>query len=394
MSSFRIARVATVPYFLVHNLGEQIPALVRAGHEVDVVSSGGSDWGDLASMEGVTAVTIEIPRKIAPFSDARALFQLYLHFRRRRYEIVHSNTPKAGLLCALAARAAGVPIRLHTFTGQPWVEMKGLLRWVARTCDRIVVALNTLCYADSPSQRAFLISEGIGGESSLRVLGAGSIAGVDVARWERARTNHRTAATYAALGIPDGALVVVFVGRVTRDKGVVELLLAFKELLARGSDSYLVIVGPLDEGTTDGELRAQLAAVAGNARIRLAGYDPEPERTLAIADLLCLPSYREGFGNVVIEAAVMGVPTVGTSIVGLRDSVQDGVTGILVPAKDSAALAGALGRMLGDAALRSTMGRAARSRALELFDAGRVNALVLQEYERLHALLERGHGRS
>lgn len=391
MSSLRIARVATVPFFLLHHLGAQIRSLVDAGHRVDVVSSGGSDWGDLASIQGVAVVTIEIPRRIAPFSDARALVRLYMLFRRRGYEIVHSTTPKAGLLCALAGRAAGVPIRLHTFTGQHWMEMRGMLRWISRTCDRIIVALNTQCYADSPSQRAYLIAEGIGGADSLRVLGAGSLAGVDVGRWERARETYRNPATYAALGLPVGAQVVVFVGRVTRDKGIAELLKAFRQLLEQGSDSYLVVLGPMDAGA-DPELKAELAGIEGNIRIRLVGYDPHPEKTLAIADLLCLPSYREGFGNVVIEAAAMGVPTVGTAIVGLCDSVEDGVTGLLVPPKDALALAGALRRMLGDADLRRAMGRAGRARALELFDAARVNGLVLEEYERLHALLGGRHG--
>jgi glycosyltransferase involved in cell wall biosynthesis len=391
MSSLRIARVATVPFFLLHHLGAQIRCLVRAGHRVDLVCSRGSDWGDLASIQGVEIATIEIPRKIAPFSDALALFRLYRLFSRRGYEIVHSTTPKAGLLSALAGRAAGVPIRLHTFTGQPWTEMRGPVRWVARTCDRVIIALNTQCYTDSGSQREFLISEGIGTEASLRVLGAGSLAGVDAARWERARQAYRNSATYAALGLPDGVPVTVFVGRVTRDKGVVELLRAFRHLLSRGSGSYLVVIGPMEAGG-DRELLSELAGVEGNERIRLVGYDPEPERTLAIADLLCLPSYREGFGNVVIEAAVMGIPTVGTSIVGLRDSVVDGVTGLLVPPKDWKALAEALARVTGDAALRKRLGEAARARALEHFDAARVNALVLQEYERLHGQLERKHG--
>jgi glycosyltransferase involved in cell wall biosynthesis len=171
----------------------------------------------------------------------------------------------------------------------------------------------------------------------------------------------------------------------------VELLRAFRHLLSQGADSYLLVIGPMEAGG-DTELLAELAGVEGNPRIRLVGYDPEPEKTLAIADLLCLPSYREGFGNVVIEAAVMGIPTVGTSIVGLRDSVVDGVTGLLVPPKDSEALARALARITGDEALRKRLGQAARARALEHFDAARVNNLVLQEYERLHGQMERGRG--
>jgi len=391
MDALRISRVATVPFFFLHHLGEQIRFLVRAGHKVDLICSSGPGCTELARMAGVRLYNIKIPRKIALLADIVALFRLYRLFCRSGCQIMHSTTPKAGLLCAIAARAAGVPVRLHTFTGQPWMEMRGILCWVARGCDRLIIALNTQCYADSRSQKDFLIAEGIGNDKSLRVLGPGSLAGADVHRWERALKEYRQDETWRALGLPKGSPVIVFVGRITRDKGVVELIEAFIGLLAAGVDCFLIVVGPFETGG-DVMLERKLADIRTHSRVRLVGYDSVPEKFLAIADLLCLPSYREGFGNVVIEAAVMGIPAVGTAIVGLSDSIVTGVTGLLVPPKNSQALRDALLLLLRDTDLRKRMGQAARNRAIQQFDAARINELLLREYERHYKLLIQKNG--
>ena len=175
----RICRIATVPFFFVHNLGSQISAIVSAGHAVDLVCSKGPGFEQLERVPGVTLHAIEMKRMIAPVADLHALYQLWRLYRRGGFDIVHSGTPKAGLLSALAGLLAGVPIRLHTFTGQPWTTLSGPVRWLARMSDWLVTHLNTQCYADSASQREFLIAEGLCRAHDVKVLGAGSIAGVD-----------------------------------------------------------------------------------------------------------------------------------------------------------------------------------------------------------------------
>ena len=377
----RICRVATVPFFFLHHLGGQIRFIADAGHEVDLICSRGPGFEELAKIPGIRIHAIEIPRRISPLLDAIALIRLFHLFRRRGYDIVHSTTPKAGLLSALAGRLAGVPVRMHTFTGQPWAELSGIIRWLAVTSDRVVTRLNTQCYADSGSQQKFLVNEGICTSDRVLVLGAGSLAGVDIKKTEQTKALFRSAAVRKTLAIPDEIPVIAFVGRVTRDKGIVELIQAFEHILAAGVDCFLIIVGPFETGG-DAALEKELTQVRHHPKIRLIGYDATPGKYLAIADLLCLPSYREGFGNVVIESAVMGIPTVGTSIIGLADSVVDGVTGLLVQPKDSRALADALVLLLRDKGRRTRMGLAARERAIQLFDAARVNESVLHEYER------------
>lgn len=381
----RICRVATVPFMFLHHLDSQIAATVAAGHEVHLVSSPSSGFRDGIQddlqLNGVHFHAIEIPRKVSPLADLRALIALYRFFRRWRFDVVHSITSKAGLLCAIAAMTAGVPIRLHTFIGQPWAGSSGPIRWASKASDRLIVRLNTQCYADSDSQRAFMVAEGIARSGRITTLGAGSIAGVDLSRFEASRFDRRLIKT--DLAIPDDAQVIVFVGRINREKGIVELVTAFNLLTQKGFDNaFLLVIGPFE---SDSHTLPQATKVdlKQHPRIRTLGYIDTPEKYLAAADLLCLPSYREGFGSVVIEAAAMGVPTVATRVVGLVDAVVEDVTGLLAPPRDAYALADALARLLGNSQLRQNLGAAARDRARALFDSAAVNRLVLDEYKYL-----------
>ncbi|HKB60706.1 MAG TPA: glycosyltransferase family 4 protein [Gallionellaceae bacterium] len=375
----KIARIATVPFFLYSHLREQIAATAAAGHEIVLISSAGPETEWLRTIPGVRFTEIDIPRKIAPLRDLRALWRLFLFFRRERFDIVHSTTPKAGMLCAVAGWLARVPIRLHTFTGQAWVELGGMARLLAKGGDWLTAHLDTQCYADSFSQRDFIVSEAVGTAKHIHVLRAGSLAGVDLARFDLDRWAGGRVALRRALNIPEGAKVIAFVGRLTRDKGMGELMAAFNQVSAQ-LPCVLLLIGPNE--TADGSL-SHAAGQGQDENVRLVGYTPEPERYLAISDLLCLPSYREGFGNVVIEAAAMGVPSVGTDIVGLRDAIVNGETGVLVPPRDVASLAEAMLALLTDDARRRTMGERARQRAVSAYDAATVNAAVLAEYRRL-----------
>jgi glycosyltransferase involved in cell wall biosynthesis len=251
-----------------------------------------------------------------------------------------------------------------------------------KACDWLIVNLNTRCYADSESQRAFLIEQGIASPDQIKVLGPGSLAGVDLAKIEKWSLPGHSLKLKAELRIPENAKVITFVGRVNRDKGIAELVAAFDKVLDREKNALLILVGPL-EPERDPLPENLLAAINSNPHIRIVGYDPSPEKYLAISHVICLPSYREGFGNVVIEAAAFGVPAVGTDIVGLKDAIVNGETGILVPPKDASALAGVLSDLLADDQRRKQMGEAAKSRAANLFDSTLVNSYVLDEYDAL-----------
>ena len=380
LTGIRIARVSTVPFFVVTQLRHQIEMLGRSGAKVTVISSNGPELAALNGLSGVSCAVIDIPRSISPWRDVVALGRLLLLFKREHIQIAHSTTPKAGLLTALAAFLAGVPIRLHTFTGQPWVEMHGIKRWLARSSDWLIGKLNTRCYADSASQRRFLIDQGLVNAGDLAVIGAGSLAGVDMRRFDPARfTANDRASLRHSLDIPADAPVLLFVGRITVDKGVRELMQAFRILRHAEAGIHLVFVGQfdVDSGVTGGISRSEIELLPDT---HIVGYSECPEAYMAIADILCLPSYREGFGTVVIEAAAMGVPTVGTNIYGLCDAVVHGETGLLVEPHNGKALAGAIGTLLADSSLRGRMSEAAKQRVRTWFDAEVINNLVVKEY--------------
>jgi glycosyltransferase involved in cell wall biosynthesis len=215
------------------------------------------------------------------------------------------------------------------------------------------------------------------------VLGSGSISGVDLNRFDpKAFDLSKRKAIRCELGIDEEALVILYLGRLTQDKGICELVEAFKALQFERTNTRLLLVGPIEDHR-DPLPKIILHEIRQNPAIHTVGFSKIPERFMAISDVFCLPSYREGFGSVVIEAGAMGLPTVATRVVGLVDAVDDGSTGILIPPKDSYALNRALVTMVSDPEKRSRMGAAARRRASRMFGAGFVNQLVADEYFRL-----------
>lgn len=389
----KLCRIVTVPQTFQTLLKEQLRCTVAHDIDLTLLCSPGPEFADVVRDIGASAAaTIPIARQPAPFADLRSLFKVARFLSRQRFDIVHSSTPKAGLLAAIAGKLARVPLRLHTYTGQPWVELTGLRRRIPRACDRLTATLTTHCFADSPSQREFLIAEGLVAARKISVIGPGSISGVDLGRFSRAVWGGETAQqTRRELGIPPEALVVVFVGRVTKDKGVVELMEAFGLLAKANPAAHLLIVGPF-EPERDPLPAETLRQLKTDPRVHCAGFSTTPEKYLAAADIFCLPSYREGFGSVVIEAAAMELPAVVTRITGLVDTVVAGETGLVVPAKNAGELAQALATLAAAEPLRRTLGAAACRRVKEQFDAKVINEAVVAEYFRLAKRSPHGAG--
>lgn len=384
MSQHRIklCRVVTVPITFATLLRQQIRSIVEAGIDLTLVSSPGDQANELCAGLPVRHEAIPMARKPAPWRDIQSLCKLARFFRRERFDIVHSSTPKAGLLTALAGAVARVPVRIHTFTGQVWVELNGPMRWLLRKFDWLIGRLDTHTFADSHSQRELLVTERLVPPDKIQVLGHGSISGVDLRRFDPSLANKVRAQLRHTLGIGETSPVIVFVGRITKDKGICELLDAFRMLCEHYEDIHLLLVGPLevDRSLEHSKIIKQLS---NNARIHPVGFAPQPEEYLAMADIFCLPSYREGFGSVAIEAGAMMLPSVATRVTGLIDAVVDGETGILVPPKDVWALKDALKTMIESPDMRCRMGQAARLRAVTYFDAEVVNRAVVDEYARL-----------
>lgn len=329
----------------------------------------------LAGLENlVTLLPVSIERKIMPWRDLLALWQLFVLFRRHRFKVVHSVTPKAGLLAMLAAFFAGTGIRVHTFTGQVWVARSGLARLILKNMDKLIARFGTYALVDSPSQRQFLLDEGVLRESRSGVLAEGSISGVDTMRFqpdESARARIRR-----ELKVSGEEVVFLFLGRLNRDKGVPDLAAAFAGL--DDPRARLLLVGPDEEGITAQVTQLTLGC---KDKVHFVGYATKPEEYMAAADVLCLPSYREGFGSVVIEAAAVGIPAIGTRIYGVVDAIEENVSGVLFEARDVPGLLSAMRSMVNDDATRLRLGQQARARALRAFPSDRLSAAWLAFYQ-------------
>jgi len=314
--------------------------------------------GDYCSMDEICECkTIGIERKISPIKDVIAIFQLSSFLKKGSFVAVHSVTPKAGFVTALAARIAGVPHRIHIFTGQVWVTKTGLKRWLLKTIDRLIFKFDNHFLADSHGQRAFLIKEGFVSENLIKVLGPGSISGVDVAAFST--SNEKRLACRNSLSLREGDIVFVFLGRLNTDKGINELLQAFKLISKKYDNTWLLLIGE-DENDFSSKLSE------GN-NILYVGHTGSPQDFLRAGDVFCLPSYREGFGNSVIEASALGLPVICSDIYGLQDAMLDGITGLRCHPGDVSSLYGCMEELVLNPSLRKQLGDAGRLRVLNEF---------------------------
>lgn len=384
LKKLKVARISTVPFFVYSQLSCQLKDIHFSGGDVSIITSPALPYEKEIVFDQVhSVIEVEIPRKIELIKDVKALFSLYVTFYRQGFSIIHSTTPKAGLLSSIAGFLARVPIRIHTFTGQTWVEKKGLSRKLFKLLDKLTVKLNHHCYADSESQKQFLISEGVCSQDDLTVLGKGSLAGVNLKRFDPDYFSRDTKNELRnSLNILNDSVVLIFVGRVTKDKGVLELLKAFEMLINNNVNASLLLVGPVDQELTVEGVGLN-SYISSQDRIISTGFTDTPEKFLSISDIFCLPSYREGFGTVIIESASMGLPSVASNIYGLSDAIEDGVTGILVDVKSVSSLFDALSLLVSNYPLRTDMGRNAKKRAIKSFGSKKVNSLVIEEYKRL-----------
>lgn len=371
----KICFVTTTPLIVKFFLRGHLAALSRCYDLTLVVNT---DHPSFLSESGVpvTVVPAPIERRISIFRDLLALARLTALFSSRRYASVHSVGPKAGLLAMVAAWIARIPVRIHVFQGEVWLTRKGAMRLLLKYLDWLVARLATHVLVVSRSEREFLVREGIIRSANSRVLADGSINGVDMARFRpdpEARAQIRR-----LLNIGEKDFSVLFLGRLTVDKGVLDLARAFARLAPARPGAHLVLVGP-DEDRLRGVVEEFCAGCRG--RLHVADLTDAPERFLAAADVLCLPSHREGFGNVIIEAGSIGIPVVASRIYGITDATAENETALLHEPGDAGAIAAALERLMADGELCRKLGDAARRRVEKMFSSQRLLDATLGFYE-------------
>ena len=362
---------STIPLTLASFHRELIRQVQAAGYEVTVVSSPGDHLQVLESELGVATTSVSMAREIDPLGDAAALRRWSGICRRVRPELVIAATPKASLLAMVAARATGVPNRLYYLGGLRLEGETGRRRTLLTAMERLTGAAATVVVANSPSLVARARELRLFAPHKLHSTRPGSSHGVDSTYFAPREPD---AALRASLGLDPDRPVLGFVGRLTHDKGIDTLLGALPLLGERGVDAQLLVVGSQIEPDS----RRYVDLLTNTGSVVFAGNQTDVRPYYALMDVHVLPSLREGFPNVVLEASAMGTPTVTTDATGCVDAVRPGETGLVVPARDPAALAASLDRLLADQDARERMGAAAREWVTEAFVPERVVASLLE----------------
>ena len=353
----KILFVSATEYAIEHFAGPYILALHNAGHEIHVLTGG--EIGNYKGPEAVVRKAIGLKRKPSPFSDLKELISLIRYIRKHKFSVVYSISPKGGLIGQLAAKLAMVKHRVHFVTGQTWKTRSGIGRWGLKKLDWLICQLLSKAYVDSRSQAEFLIEQKVLKRRKAVVLASGSVSGVVVNEFLFSQENRDQVRTQ--YNISDQNVLIFFLGRISSVKGVTDLVEAFAKAYKRNDQLRLLIVGP-DDGDADAVKAKIKQHELGEVITATWASTPRPAIQYSAADIFCVPSYMEGFGNVVLESACAGVPTVGSDIYGLQDAIADGKTGILFELGNTSELADKLVQLANDEPLRKQLGQNALER--------------------------------
>lgn len=374
-----IIRATTVPDSLsvfCHGLLKKLRE--ECGYDVVAVSSPGYALEEIAKREDVRTYAVTMKRHIAPFKDLVSLWRLIKVFWKEKPDMVHSMTPKAGLLCMMAARICRVPVRLHTFTGLVFPTATGLKQKILIMTDRLTCACATHIVPEGEGVKNDLINYKIT-RKPLNVLGYGNVRGIDLDRFNPELPEVQTEAAKIRR---ERVFTFIFVGRLVRDKGINELVRAFSILNASYPSTRLLLVGGFEEKLDPLEPET-MAEIEENKAIQAVGPQKDVRPWLTASDVFVFPSYREGFPNVVIEAGAMGLPCIVTDINGSREIITDGDNGIIIPPRQTEALRQAMARFLTDKDLAKKLSRNARQLIASRYEQSYVRRCLLNYYKEI-----------
>lgn len=373
----KVLRIATVPISLNLLLQGQL-RMLNEDYEMVAVSSPGKDLEEVGAREGVRTVGIRMERRISPIQDLKSLFALIKLIRKEKPWMVHTMTPKAGLLGMLAARICGVPVRFHLFTGLVFPTSTGLKRRLLMATDKLTCACATFINPEGEGVKRDLERFGIT-HKELHIVGNGNINGIDMTYFDRTEEVMKKAESIRE----KDCITFCFVGRIVGDKGMNELAEAFARLEKEFPSCRLLLVGDFEE-KLDPVSSETKQMFLENSRVTFAGWQDDIRPYLAASDVFVFPSYREGFPNVVLQAGAMGLASIVTNINGCSEIIRDGVNGVIIPPRNESALLEAMRRMVTDEAARQKMAANAR----ELIGSRYDRAFLWQELKKTYKSLE------
>ena len=380
--SVKVVRVSTVAMSLDLLLKGQLKYLNNY-FQVTAVSGEDTHLGAVRKREGVATKSVHIKRQISLFRDSISLFKLYIYFKKHKPKIVHSISPKAGLLSMIAGYFAKVPIRIHTFTGLVFPTEYGLMKKLLIWMDKLLCACATHIYPEGEGVKRDLLVYKITNKP-LSVIHNGNINGIDVDFFNPKKFSDKTPIIRKELGISTDDFVFVFVGRLVGDKGINELVTAFEQLLNTDTPKSikLLLVGPYEDQLDPLELKT-LKAIQSNKNIVATGYQGDVRPFLAVSNVFVFPSYREGFPNAVMQAGAMGLPCIVTDINGCNEIIQYDVNGIIIPVKNVQAIYHAMEKLLNDKSYYNKLQNKSREMIVENYSQAELWNALLIEYNRL-----------
>lgn len=377
----KLIRITTVPISLDKLLEGQL-TFMKSSFNMIAVSSQEEELKRVAKKQGVSYYCVHLTRKITPYQDIKAVYSLYKFLRKEKPKIVHTHTPKAGIVGMLASRLAGVPLRLHTVAGLPLLETTGLKRTILDFVEKLTYSCATHVYPNAHGLKKIIEDLKFTKPSKIKVIGKGSSNGVDTTYFSKTNLSWSPTHIEAELGIASSDFTFILVGRLVGDKGVNELVEAFGAVQEKHPKTSLLLVGPLEE-ELDPLLPETQNMIKSHPKIYTTGYVDDVRPYFAFAKALAFPSYREGFPNVVLQAGAMELPSIVSNINGCNEIITHGQNGLIIPVKDSMALKEAMLTLIEDKNLYNKLQSNARDVITKSYERKEIWDALRKEYELL-----------
>lgn len=352
-------------------------------YDIIGIASSGEALNEVNKNEGVPVHAVEMTRTITPLKDLKSVFKLYKLFKKEKPFIVHTHTPKAGTVGMLAARLAGVPHRLHTIAGMPLLEITGLKRRILNLVEKLTYSSATIILPNSIGLREIAIASKFASPDKLVVIGNGSSNGIDTSYYDAALVSEaQKQELRRTLAISSADVVFVFIGRIVADKGVNELVTAFNALSKTRPNCKLLLMGPRENHLDPLSSKTE-ALIEDNDRIIAVGSQKDIRPYVTVSNMLILPSYREGFPNVVLQASAMGLACIVSNINGCNEIIKDGFNGIVIPPKDSSELLKAMNYVIKNPDIIAEMAENSRANIVNKYKQEYIWEELLKVYQNL-----------